>query len=370
MKIHNIPLESLIAKSILRNGDTGKVLLKMENDELHMITLVEGLSKKHQNYAYIPDKFKLPFRIDIRLKANSPEFKFRFGKGHIMFAGSLNRSGTGIRRADILTGAEETTKYDYDNVLPINEYVDLSVIYGSKMMWVELNGKYCYHTGKAPYIDLLQNDNIPDEFKNGLDFAIVCGGNVELMIKSLAFTEYENGDSYIPEEIADMPELSAFEWYLKSLPHEVRDEVIKTDEYLMKDMKAVLKFKKSIDKDGKLTYESPCGFRYIMKRYNIGESHLMFWNNERISNFEIVLNKLAESSPEFADRMFANINDGPGGCKQCSTIDCYNKKTVNYNGGIKRTCSGAIPFKWLPSEFEDVRKVVAAVSEIIKIIVK
>jgi hypothetical protein len=367
MKIHNIPLESLIAKSILRNGDTGKVLLKMKNGELHMITLVEGLSKKHQNYAYIPDKFKLPFRIDIRLKANSPEFKFRIGKGHIMFTGSLNRLGCGIRRADILTGVDETTKYDYDNVLPINEYADLSVIYGSKMMWVEINGQYCYHTGKAPYIDLLQNNNIPDESKNGFDFAIVCGGNVELMIKSLMFTEYENDESYIPEEIANMPELSSFDWYVKSLPHELRDEAIKTDEYMMNDMKAVLKFKKSIDKDGKLTYESPCGFRYSMNRYAVGESHVMSWRK-----FGDVLNKLAETSPEFAERMFANINEhisGRGGekCKQCASIACSNMKTTEYNGEKRKSCGGSMQFKWLPSDFEDVRKVIAAVSEIAKI---
>jgi hypothetical protein len=344
----------------------------MEKGELHMITLVEGLSKKHQNYAYIPDKFKLPFRIDITLKTNSPEFKFRFGKGHIMFTGSLNRSGCGIRRADILTGTEETTKYDYDNVLPINEYVDLSVIYGNKTMWVEMDGQYCYYTGKTPYIDLLQNNNIPEEFKNGLDFAIVCGGNVELMIKSLTFTEYENGESYIPEEIANIPELSAFDWYIKSLPYEVRDEAIKTDEYLMNDMKAVLKFKKSIDKDGKLTYESPCGFRYSMNRYAVGETHVMSWHK-----FGDVLNKLAETSPpfandKFANRMFANINEhisGRGGekCKQCSSITCANMKTTEYNGEKRKSCGGSMQFKWRPSEFEDVRKVIAAVSEIVKI---
>jgi hypothetical protein len=186
------------------------------------------------------------------------------------------------------------------------------------------------------------------------------------MIKSLTFTEYENDEPDIHEEIANIPELSAFDWYLKSLPHEVRDEAVKTDEYFMKDMKAVLKFKKSIDKDGKLTYESPCWFRYSMNRYAVGESHVLSWH--KIGD---ILNKLAETSPEFADRMFANINEhisGRGGekCNQCVSITCANMKTTEYKGEKRKSCGGAVSFKWLPSEFEDVRKVVAAVNEVVK----
>lgn len=103
-----------------------------------------------------------------------------------------------------------------------------------------------------------------------------------------------------------------------------------------------------------------------MNRYGIGESHAMSWNK-----FGKVLNKLAETSPEFANRMFANINkniSGSGGekCQQCATITCANMKTTEYNGEKRQSCGGAIHFKWLPSEFEDVRKVVAAVNEVVK----
>jgi len=47
--------------------------------------------------------------------------------------------------------------------------------------------------------------------------------------------EFSNigGRRYQPKEIANMPELSAFYWYLKSLPREVWDEVRKTDQFLM-----------------------------------------------------------------------------------------------------------------------------------------
>ena len=42
-------------------------------------------------------------------------------------------------------------------------------------------------------------------------------------------------------------------------------------------------------------------------------------------------------------------------------------KTTEYNGEKKQSCGGSMQFKWFPSEFEDVRKVIAVVNEIIKI---
>jgi hypothetical protein len=366
MTTHHIPLAYLLIKSQLRNGETGKVTAAVENGVLRMVTLVEGLSKKHQNYAYIDRRFKLPFRIDIVLMTNSPEFKLRFGRGHVMFTGSLNRKGFGIRRADILTGREETTKNDYDNVLPINEYVEVSIIYGSKTTWIKLNGRHCYQTGKAPYIGLMESGRIPAEYANGLDFAIACGAGVELMIKSLSFTEYDNDEPVIHHAIASYPELTAYEWYIKSLPHEVRDEAVATDMYLMNDMNAIFKFRKSIDKDGKLLYESPCGLRYSMNRYGIGESHAVSWDK-----LGRVLDALAGSSPEFAGRMFENIDAGVssrGGekCAQCSTIDCANMKITEFGSEKRRSCGGAMQFKWRPADFADLRKLIAAAKDIVK----
>jgi len=261
--------------------------------------------------------------------------------------------------------------------LPIDEYFDLAVVYGRKATWIEFNGQCCYHTGKAPYLELLKNDAIPDEFANGFDFAIVCGGDVSLSIKSMTITEYENDEPAFHDEIAKLPELSAFDWYVKSLPCEVRNEVVKTDEFLMKDMKSTLKFKKSIDKDGKVTYTSPHHFFYTMQRHRIGESHYIGWNrywdteqNKPIwyGNFGEILGKLAESSPAFANRMFDNIHrhrDGHG-CQQCAHISCANMATIEFDGNTKQACCGAMQFKWQPSDFEDVRKVVTAIFDVMQ----
>jgi hypothetical protein len=193
-----------------------------------------------------------------------------------------------------------------------------------------------------------------------------------MIIKSVSVTEYENNEPDTPAEIATLPELSSFEWYLKSLPNELQDEVIKIDEYLLKDMKSSLKFKKSIDKYGNVTYVSPCGFQYKMRKY--GEQHeanehdagqletswIKNWAKEAEHTPDytaLMLNKLAETSPEFADKMFSKL-------KGCTKTTCNRNAVVEYNGESKQTCSSTIMFTWFPLEFKDIRKVIAAASEV------
>lgn len=168
----------------------------------------------------------------------------------------------------------------------------------------------------------------------------------------------------------DVAKMSKFDLIVNCLPIEIQEEVKKTDSYLMKDMKTVLNFKKSITKDGVVDYVSPCGFRYAIRRYDIGELHRMKWNRGT-GNFGTILNKLAESSPEFANTIFANINEniserGGERCKQCVSTECTNKEIIEYNGEKKRVCGGSMHFKWLPSEFVDVRKITEAVKEVVK----
>lgn len=354
MKTHNIPLESFTAN--------GKISLSISSGELYLAS--KRIIDKNAGYASIPFIFKLPFRIDMTLKANSSDFRLKTGKGGVHFSAPINHSGGGIRRGDILTGKEESAKHDYDNDLPLDEYVNLSVVYGGKMTWVEINGKHCYSTAKAPYLS--------EKFTDGLNVGIGCGKNVEVIIKSFTVTEYENDEPDIPAEIANLPELSPFDWYIKSLPHEVRNEVTKTDEYLLKDMKNSLKFKRSIDKYGYVTYISPCGFQYKMYKFitdsnqENNEQHDAFgkhrtsWMKSAKPNHTVeILNKLAESSPEFADKMFSKL-------KLCGNAKCSANSMITYKGKSERTCGSSIVFEWLPSEFTDVRRVVAIASEVVK----
>jgi len=165
------------------------------------------------------------------------------------------------------------------------------------------------------------------------------------------------------------PKTSKFDLWVNTLPIEVQSEVIKTDEFL-RNMDKEFKLKRAIDKYGIVTYTSPWRFRYKLRRFNAGELHDIQWSPPHHQNYIIeTLEKLAENSPEFADKIFTNnirTHIVRRVCGYCTFTDCHNIKSYEYNGQSKRTCGSAIQFEWTPSDFEDVRKVVTAINEVIK----
>ena len=360
MKTHKIPLDQF--------KPTGQVTSKMENGEL-VLTAING-----NNRVALPGAYKLPFRVDMTVKANSSDITLLVGKGGISFSGFINTSGGGIRRIDILTGKKETVKCDYENEIPLGEYINLSVVYGSKFTWVQVNDNICYVNGKAPYLDL------PKQFDNGLSLAVRPGKNkVELRVRSFTVTEYENDEPPPPAQVANAPELSAFEWYIKSLPPHLRDQVIKIDKFLMADMKRVLKFKKSVDTYGNLVYASPCGFQFKLRKFILASDApepgqlLEFGHMEKHEPGQMatswargsrhsadytsqVLEKIAETSPDFADKMYNQL-------QYCSNVKCKGNSKVEYKGGTTQTCSSSVIFTWNPADFADIRQMVMAVGE-------
>jgi hypothetical protein len=366
MNKHIIPPASLTPE--------GKVTLTRQNGGLLMAS--EGFSRRiprtaeekkakrpiqfEEFCARVPGTYTLPFRIDLTLKTNSRRFMLRAGKGHVTFTGTLYRSydgdekhqpeGGGIHRADVLTGKPEPPRYNFDANLPLNETVTLSVIYGSKSMWVEINGNPFYAESGAPYMNETKQEK--------LEIALACDQNVELEIRSLAVTEYANDEPEIT-----VPERSAYEWFLQSLPRDLRDEAAQTDRFLMNTMKKTLNFKKSIDKEGVLAYISPCGLQYRLRRISFGEPHHLSWDR-----FGEVFAKLGQTDPAFAEKMFANVrkNITARKCRQCDSVSCCNMKTIAYNGKTKQTCSGSVQFAWTPPAFGDVRRLVEAAGEVAK----
>ena len=121
MNTHHIPLESILPK--------GKVAIDTSSGELCM-TATTAINTEYvyqdapvKSFACIPGKFKLPFRIDITIKIDSPSLYLIIGKGHISFnKGMDNRSVT-----DILGNDFKPNTHEFNNFIPINEYADISV---------------------------------------------------------------------------------------------------------------------------------------------------------------------------------------------------------------------------------------------------
>ena len=360
MTTHKIPLESFTPKS--------GVKIKLENGELH-IPAEKPIAPKNRHHVHIPGKYKLPFRVDMAVKLHTEkpptQLHLYAGKGNVYFNNGV------ISCTDILTvdkkvsvfGDVKMANYLYHNNIPKKEYVDISIMFGSKTVWIAVDGIYCYSTDKMSHIKMLRENILPVEFADGLGIGLCVGTHTQAKIKSFTISEYENDEPEIPAEIADLPELSQFELYVKGLPPEVHGEMFKTDEFLLKDMKSSLKFKRGIDKFGHLTYKSPCGFIYTIREYGVSGHHSTDWihNSNKADYTNKILNKLAGASPEFADKMFSQLQI----CNPHSK-ECGGRTIIEFNGKSSSTCRGKIFFKMIPSEFEDLRKVVAATGEVMK----
>jgi hypothetical protein len=264
MKIHNIPLESVKPK---------KIKTKIENDGLHIPAEEESLGKA-RHHAFVPGKYNLPFRIDMAVKfirhnQAATQLRLYIGKGNIYF------NGGHVNCSDILVDTKPSVNGDnkfasllnYTDIPSKDGYVNIAVIYGSEMMRVMVDDACCYTSDKLPYIELLRENRIPDEFINGIGIALSGGTNTKLIIKSITITEYENDEPEIPKEYINLPELSPFELFVKGLPPVIHDKMFEMDEFLLQKMKGALKFKRSIDKHGHLVYASPCGLQYGIREF-------------------------------------------------------------------------------------------------------
>jgi hypothetical protein len=370
MKVYNIPIESF--------KPHGKVSINIENEELHMTSYTDMKT----SYACLENKFKIPFRIDMTLKMDSPAFYWIIGNALIGFGSEDSRNPY-----DIIEGKpKKPNTHIFDNYIPVNEYVDISVTYGRTAFWIVIGDECRCLSKKDPYIKVLKNNAALEEFTDGFKFAVACDKRTDLVIKSLSVTEYKNDEPSAPEEIhkregsSSLLEASGkpvFSDRIKSLPPRIQDEIMKIDEWLMKDMKKSLKFKRIIDPYSKITYVSPWGFRYKITVHGAYMQHDVGWigynakwlqekhGGPRKADYTIeTLNKLSETSPEFAQEMFFRIKEC-NGCGGTAGGNCINRTVYEYNGERKVSCGGSVQFKMFPLDFEDLRKVMNAINEVL-----
>jgi len=215
-------------------------------------------------------------------------------------------------------------------------------------------------------MELLKN-NIPEEFANGLEIAVGAGKigekkGTQLLIKSIEVIEYENDELSIPISIIDLPDLSPFEWYLKSLPDLIRNEAEITNDFLLNeiDIKNIFKFKRAIDKHGNANYVSACGLQYRLMKYESGGTHVINWIQKpnRPDYTSEILHELAETSSEFADKLFDSLSN-------CGNTPCGRNAIVVYKGQSKTTCASSIHFGWTQPEMDEAREYITMASRIV-----
>lgn len=351
MVIHNIPFESFIPH--------GKVTVSSDNGELHMT----GGSDRNA-YIEIPSKFNLPFRIDMTAKIDSPALILQIGEGYI----NLNTGGMDNRRMMSIVGGETKPNiHKFDNSLPLNEYFDISVIYGKKAMQLTINGEERYFNKKDVY---MKSPSADADFQDGFGLKIACHKRTEVYIKSLTVTEYtdEPALSALPKkDFIYAPTLTptdkpTLEDCIKDLSLELKDCIYDIDKSLKE-----LKFKRKIEggyPESKITYIISKVVSYQIKiSHHLMTHRTMAVLGNHTDNFnEIFLNRLDEINSDFAEEIFFRMQEGH--CTHC--IRCANYRLTEYKGNTNNNCQHIVQFKMIASDFGDVRKVIDMVIHLSK----
>ncbi len=305
------------------------------------------------SYLAVPGQYRFPMRVDMRVSIDVPELLLLVGAGHVSFGSPWMEN----RRIEDISSPAGKPRI-FDNRIPFDELIDLSVFYGTDGMEIRIGGAVRYASAKERYMRAADG--------SGLAIGISCTKRADLGIHSLKITEYE-GDApavHTAEATSPSPRPEAqkptFESCVAGLPPRIISEIERTDAFL----KALpqLKFKRTVDKSGnKITYvESKRGVSYALylsgsvmhhsiQFYIVTNCEPEKWH--RKSNpMEALLAAMETDAPALANRVFENLNECVG-CRE----HCLAKTPYAHRSKTKLTCHGQAVFKMCPADFQDVR---------------
>lgn len=370
---HNIDLARFLPK--------GQVTCEYMNNMLSMKTNraipTQRFDSEHlsiNSYIYLPDKYKLPLRIDMKVTIDAPGLYILLGKGHVNF-GTLWSDN---RRTDDIVAPTRKTAV-YHNHMEMNKVTDISLIYDLHEMLIMIDGEVRYYSRKEKY---MKSSALYEMNENGFELKIACDKLVNLNIHSISITEYAEtcgilySETELPAAITKNDviapgEKPEFNKCISLLPTDIQYEIRKMDEYL-KSQKP-LNFKRQIEKNGnKITYvASNYGVSYAIYLSNDIFDHSVQWYlitngkpetwHRKADRMEDTLNRLARTSPEFAERMFYSLDDCVG-CYQ----NCLAKTRYQLLEKHKTVCHGKLKFRMNSSGFEDVRTFIEEVNHLMK----
>lgn len=367
---HNIDPDRLLPK--------GQVEYEFRDNMFYMETKhaipTQRFDAEHlsiNSYVYLPDKYKLPLRIDLTAKIDAPGLYILLGKGHVNF-GTLWSDN---RRIDDIVAPARKTMH-FHNYMPMNEFTDISLIYDLKEMQILINGEERYYSKKEKY---MKSPQFSEENKDGFELKIACNKLVNLCIKSISVTEYEDTckilhkgelpSAIIANNAISPGEKPTFEKCISLLPEEFKSEIVNLDEYL-KSIKP-MKFKRMIERHGnKITYvASDYGVSYAIYVSNDIFDHSLQWYiitngrpetwHRKADMMEATLNSLAYKSPDFARRIFDNLDD----CVGCYN-NCMVKTKYRLHDRQRNACHGKLKFKMSTSGLEDVRVFIKEINQL------
>ena len=364
----------------------GAVRTRIENGAL-CLTATRTLNTRFQNhdtpvqsYLRLPEKLHVPFTLRIRVTLDDQALYILIGRGHVAFATGLteNRPIT-----DILGGDYKPRARGFDNGLSLGRPTALEITYTAAAMWVRVDGELRCLAQKEPYQKALKKGECADAFAAGFDAALACDKETTLTVYELSVTEYDDDAPAAPPRDEVRPLLfspgglcpgptSTLEECVQALPDDLRDGLLKTDEYLRTGCGPELKFTRKIEGRFpccKLTYTAPHKLSYRVQISGSYLRHSLGWlwtREDRQGSDRTVewLQTMAESDAAQADALFYKMKD----CCGCSKApeQCMNRSPYAFAGQKKLSCQGRFHFKGRADAFDDVRRSVEACREMLR----
>ena len=319
-------------------------------------------------YIEIPGCYHLPLKIDISARIDTPALYVVLGAGSMTFG---NRAG----RINDICGPHNGKKIHFSSHIPMNEFVRITIIYGLKEMQILINGEERYYSTneiymKAKAFAAMNNDGFP--------LKISCDNRVAVQIRQITVTEYDKSAEVVQDASAKTEPIKSFapidkptfESCTAQLPDALRSAAVDIDSWIR--TLRPMKFKRQIDKNGeKITYvASEQGFSYQVYVSGGVLRHTAWWYiltqgkpetwHRKADNMENTLNYLSKTNPDFACRMFNNLYKCAGGY-----AGCLGKTPYTYGDRKIISCHGKLNFTMNLSEFDDVKRFIGAVNELI-----
>lgn len=325
-----------------------------------------------RHYIFYPEKFRLPMKIEFTVRMDSPTLYVLVGKGHVSFNSYWNDNR---RISDI--AVPDLKPVNFRNEMPVNQDVRISILYGTKVMQIWIDGEERYYTEKSAY---MKKKRIEEVNKKGLEFRLMCSKRTKLLVRNVTVTEYENGEEpAYPHDCCEPPLLSIdkngsaeLEACISYLSEELQDKIRETDQYLLKNKKLGIKRKiEGSHRACKITYLSKIGFSYSMVISKNVMYHFFWWyivSNYKYENkyggrkndlTEQTLRRIQEREPELAEKLFDFYIDCFGCCPGCAARTLYE-----FDGRKRMTCHGKMLFKMITEDFDCMMRMMDVIGEL------
>ena len=367
MKTHKINLAELVPHGSAETKLKGKTLDVKTSYSITDIMFNFRGNDKIKHYVSLPGKYRLPFRLDMKIAIDNPALILLVGGGHISFATPWQDN----RKIDDIafpSGRPNLDKNSFNNSLPLGETVSLSVSCNCGELQALVNGEERFYTCGLPYMNKRNRQEFDRLNTDGFEIGLAVFKLSTLNVKSITVTEFDDKAPITRGNFTEInspffkeSEKPTFDGLVNGLPSKFMDEVKSMDEFL-KSLNP-LKFKRVIDKNGgKISYiASDFGISWAVNISGFESSQNFGWYiiynskpetwHKKADHMEELLAEINKSDSPLAQRIFFSLND----CCGCYP-NCLAKATYAYNKQKRIACHGRVMFSMSHEHFNDAKE--------------